>query len=78
MGTFSYHRFIFLLACIDRWKIYNTLVFVCTVKTAIKVKRQCVSISKTSFCSRASSVLVVFLFACGARNSENLLLKRLS
>ena len=37
---FFYHRFIFLLACIDRWKVYNTL------KTAIEVQRLCVSISK--------------------------------
>ena len=33
MGAFSYHRFIFLLACIDRWKVYNRLVFACTVNT---------------------------------------------
>ena len=37
MGAFSYHRFVFLLACIDCWNAYNRLVFACTVKTAIKV-----------------------------------------
>ena len=40
-GAFSYHRFIYLLACIDRWKVCNRLVFGCTVKTTIKVERQC-------------------------------------
>ena len=63
MGAFSYHRFIFLLACIDHWKVYNWLVFACTVKTAIKVKRQCVSTSKTRHCCRASSFLTIF-FVC--------------
>ena len=38
MGAFSYHRFIFLLACIDRWKVYNRLTSVCTVNTAIAVQ----------------------------------------
>ena len=75
MGAFSYHRFIFLLVCIDRLNVYNRLFFTCTVKTAIKVKRQCVSTSKTWFCSRASSVLIVFLFACAASNSANLAFK---
>ena len=75
MGAFSYHRFIFLLACIDCWKIYNRLVFACAVKTAIKVKRQCVSASKTWFCSRASSVPIVSLSACAASNSANLSLE---
>ena len=46
-GAFPYHRFIFLLAGIDRWKVDIRLVFACTVKTAIKVKRQCVLTSKT-------------------------------
>ena len=32
-----------------------------TVKTAIKVKRQCVPTSKTQHCSRASSVHTVFV-----------------
>ena len=41
----AYHRFIFLLACIDRWKVYNRLIFACTVKTAIEVKCLCVSTS---------------------------------
>ena len=75
MGAFSYHRFIFLLACIDRWKIYNRLVFACTVKTVIKVERQCVLTSKTLHCSRASSVLTVLLFACAASNRANLAFK---
>ena len=47
MGAFSYHRFIFLLACIDRWKVYNRLVSVCTVKTAIEVQCLCASTSKS-------------------------------
>ena len=34
--------------CIDRWKVYNRLVFMCTVKTAIEVKCLCVSTSKNS------------------------------
>ena len=46
MGAFSFHRFIFLLAFIDRWKVYNRLVFACTVKTAIEVQRLCVLTSK--------------------------------
>ena len=66
MGAFSYHRFIFLLACIDGWKIYNRLGFACTVKIAIKVKRQCVLTRKTRHCGRASSVLIVF-FVCVRR-----------
>ena len=65
-----YHRFIFLLACIDRWKEYNWLVSAYAVKTAVEVKRQCVLISKTrhsgfvgllrfspSFCLRAPQVI---------------------
>ena len=64
MGAFSYHRYIFLLACIDCRKVYNRLVSVCTVKTAIEVQSLCVSTSKndtfvrlfrfsSSFCSCA-------------------------
>ena len=40
MGAFSYHKFIFLLACI---KVYNRLV---SVKTAIEVQHLRVSTSK--------------------------------
>ena len=60
MGAFSYHRFIFLLACIDRWKIYNRLVSACTVKTAIEVKCLRVSTNKKRHSCRASSVLIAF------------------
>ena len=60
MGAFSYHRFIFLLACIDILKVYNRLKFACTVKTAIEVKCLCVSTSKKPHSCRA------FLFACAA------------
>ena len=70
MGAFSCHKFIFLLGGIDRWKVYNRLD-----KTAIKVKRQCVSTSKTRHCGRASSVLTVFLFECAACNRANLAFK---
>ena len=48
------------LGCMDRWKVYNKHVFACTVKTAIKVKRQCVLTSKTRHSCRASSFLTVF------------------
>ena len=72
MGAFSYHRVIFLLACIDCWKVYNILVSVCTVKTAIEVQRLCVStrkrpallsgffISHQLFCSRAPQLIGQF------------------
>ena len=70
MGAFSCQRFIFLLACIDRWKVYNRLVSACTVKTAIEVKRQCVLTSKKRHSCRAS-----FSFACAASNRANLALK---
>ena len=46
MGAFSYYRFIFLLACVDRWKVYNRLVIVCMMKTAKEVQCLCVSNSK--------------------------------
>ena len=71
MGAFSYHR----LACIDRWKVYNRLVFACTVNTAIEVKCLCVFTSKTRHSYRASSFLTVFLFACAASNWVNLAFK---
>ena len=37
MDVFSFYRFIFLLACINSWKIYNRLISACTLKTAIEV-----------------------------------------
>ena len=46
MGAFSYHRFIFLLACIDRWKAHTRLVSACTVKTAIEIQCACALTSK--------------------------------
>ena len=45
------------------------------MKAAIKVKRQRVSTRKTRRCSRASSVLTVFLFSCAASNRTNLAFK---
>ena len=76
MGAFSYHRFIFLLACIDRWKVNNRLVLACTVKTAMKVKRQCVLTRKKH------SIVVgllwfspYFLFVCAANNRATLAFK---
>ena len=67
MGAFSYRRFIFLLACIDRWKVYNRLVSTCTVKPL------CVSTSKKS--ALLSGFFVshrLFLFACATINRVNL------
>ena len=61
MGAFSYHRFIFLLACTDRGEIYIRLVFACTVKTAIEVKCLCISTSKKRHSLRAFSFLTIFL-----------------
>ena len=72
MGAFSYHRFIFLLACLDHWKVYNRLVPSCTVKTAIEVLCLYFSTSKKQHFCRASSFLTVFLFACAATNRGNL------
>ena len=46
MGSFSYHRFIFLLACIDRWRTCNRLVSAWTVKTAIEAQCLCALTSK--------------------------------
>ena len=68
MSAFSYHRFIFLLACGDCWKVYNRLVSECTVKTAIEVQRLCVSTRKNGTFCRASSFLTSDLFACAATN----------
>ena len=85
MGAFSYNKFI--ISLLDRWKVYNRLVFACTVKTAIKIKRQCVLghrficnnsmvlISKTRRSCLVSSFLIVFLFACSTSNQANLAFK---
>ena len=61
MGAFSYHRFIFLLTCIDCRKVYNRLVSACTVKAAIAVQRLCVSTSRKLYSCRAASVPTSFL-----------------
>ena len=53
----------------------SQIVFACTVNTAIKVKRQCVSARKTRHRSWTSSVLAVFWFACAASNRANLAFK---
>ena len=37
---------IFILACIDSWKVYNWLISACTVKTAIGVHCLCAATSK--------------------------------
>ena len=81
MGAFSYHRFIFLLACIDCWKVYNRLVSACTVKTAIKVQHLCVSTVKVilyvygfnwqktgTFVGLLPFLSPSFFFACAATN----------
>ena len=70
MGDFSYHRFIFLLAFLDHWKVYR-ISFACTVKTAIEVKCLCVSTSKKLHSLRAFPFLTVFWFACTASNRVN-------
>ena len=70
MGDFSYHRFVFLLACIDRWKVYNRLLSACTAKTVIEVKCLCVSTRKngTFFALLRFSLS----FVCAAINQVNL------
>ena len=75
MGAFSYHRFIFLVACIDRWKVYNRLVSACTDKTAIEVKHLCVSTSKNDILVGLFRFSPSFLFACAASNRANLVFK---
>ena len=72
MGAFSYHRFIFLLACIDRWKVYNRLVFTCTVKTAIEVQCLCVSTSKNGTFLGLLHFSLSLLFAGATINQANL------
>ena len=63
---------IFILACIDSWKVYNWLISACTVKTAIEVKCLCVLTSNTWHSCRAFSVLIVFLSARAASDRFNL------
>ena len=72
MGAFSYHRFIFLLTCINRWKVFNRLVSTCTVKTAIDVQRLCVSTRKNGIFVGLLRISLSFLFACVATNRSNL------
>ena len=72
MGAFYYHRFIFLLACIDHLKVYNRLVSKCTIKTAIEVKCLCVSTSKNGTLVRLLCFSLSFLFACVAINQVDL------
>ena len=50
MGAFSYHRFIFLLPCIDLWIVYNRLLSACIVKTAIEIKHM-FQLAKTALLS---------------------------
>ena len=75
MGAFSYHRFIFLLACIDRWKVYNLLVSSCKVKTAIEVECLCVSTSKNGTLFGLFRFSLYFLSVCAANNLVNLAFK---
>ena len=75
MGAFSYHRFIFLLACIDCWKVYNRLVFACTVKTVIEIKRLCVPTSKNSTIVGLFRFSLSFFFERAASNRANLVFK---
>ena len=70
MGAFSYHKFIFLLACIDRWKAYNRFISTCTIMNAIEVQRLCASTSKKRHFCRASSFLTVF-FVCVRRKTPD-------
>ena len=71
----SLARYIFLLACIDNWKVYNRLVLACTVKTTIKVKCLCVSTSKKRHSCRAASFLTVFFVWRAAINLVNLVFR---
>ena len=68
MGDFSYHRFIFLLASIDRWKVYNRLVFACTLKTAIEVNVDVFQLGKNGTLFGLFRFSLSFLFACVHRN----------
>ena len=72
MGAFFYHRFIFLLACIDRWKVYNRLVSACTVKAAIEVQCLCASTSENGTFVELLCFSPSFSFTCAATNRGNL------
>ena len=75
MSACSYHRFIFLLACIDCWKVYNRLVFACTAKTAIEVKHLWVVTNKKRHFAGLFHFPPSYLFACGTINRVNLAFK---
>ena len=74
MGAFSYHRFIFLLACIDRWKVYNRHVHSedCNKSwTSVCFDRLAKHGTVVGLLRFLSSVL----FACAANNQANLAFK---
>ena len=72
MGAFSYHRFILLVSCIDRWKVYIRLVSGYTVKTAIEVNVYVFQLAKNGTFVELLRFSPSFLFACGAINRVNL------
>ena len=72
MGAFSYHRFIFLLACIDHSKVFNRLIFACKVKTAIEVEVDVLQLAKNGTLFELFHFSLYFLFACAAINWVNL------
>ena len=72
MGALSYHRFIFLLACIDRWKVYNRLVSACTVKTVIEVNVNVFQLAKNGTLVGLLRFSLSFVFACAAVNRVSL------
>ena len=72
MGAFSYHRFIFLLACIDHSKVFNRLIFACKVKTAIEVEVDVLQLAKNGTLFELFHFSLYFLFACAAINRVNL------
>ena len=75
MGAFSYHRFIFLLARIDLWKVYDRLISTCTVKTGIKVKRQWFQLAKRGTLVGLLQFSPSFLFAFATSNRAKLAFK---
>ena len=72
MGAFSYHRFIFLLTCIDHWKVYNRPVFAYTVKTAIKVNVYVFQLAKNCTFFEIFRFSLSFVFLCAAITRVNL------
>ena len=72
MSAFFYHKFIYLLACIDRWKVHNRLVFACTVKTAIAVKCYVFQLAKKALSLGFFVSHFLFLFTSAAINRVNL------